>query len=206
MTFTFTALLCLGMYNDNPSLTALPSPVVTSGGNMTLQCVSGNGYDKFVLTKEDEKFSSSLDSQYIGNGYQATFSVGSVTPVHSGTFRCYGYLKNTTQLWSVPSDPLKIHISACALSQSLTPGERMYLKALIGVSVAFLLFLFILIFLLLRRKHQGKFRKDDASVEDMKPQDGVELHSSRPPGDDPQGETYAQVKDSRLRRAEAVLP
>ncbi|XP_051063693.1 leukocyte immunoglobulin-like receptor subfamily B member 3 isoform X2 [Phodopus roborovskii] len=112
-------LVVTGMYNDNPFLTALPSPVVTSGGNMTLRCVSLYGYDKFVLTKEDEKFSSSLDSQYIGNGHQATFSVGSVTPVHSGTFRCYGYLKNTPQLWSVPSDPLKIHISGLSKKPSL---------------------------------------------------------------------------------------
>jgi leukocyte immunoglobulin-like receptor len=36
----------------------------------------------------------------------------------------------------------------------------MYLKALIGVSVAFILFLFIFIFILLRRRHRGKFRKD----------------------------------------------
>nr|XP_042125609.1 neutrophil immunoglobulin-like receptor 1 [Peromyscus maniculatus bairdii] len=41
-----------------------------------------------------------------------------------------------------------------------TAGLEGYLKALVGVSVAFLLFLFILIFLLLRRRHQGKFRKD----------------------------------------------
>ncbi|XP_051063694.1 leukocyte immunoglobulin-like receptor subfamily B member 3 isoform X1 [Phodopus roborovskii] len=112
-------LVVTGMYNDNPFLTALPSPVVTSGGNMTLQCASRYGYDKFVLTKEDEKFSSSWDSQYIGNGHQAIFSVGSVTPVHSGTFRCYGYLKNTPQLWSVPSDPLKIHISGLSKKPSL---------------------------------------------------------------------------------------
>ncbi|CAH7409658.1 Lilra6 [Phodopus roborovskii] len=114
-------LVVTGMYNDNPFLTALPSPVVTSGGNMTLQCVSRYGYDKFVLTKEDEKFSSSLDSQYIykKGHHQATFSVGSVTPVHSGTFRCYGYLKNTPQLWSVPSDALKIHISGLSKKPSL---------------------------------------------------------------------------------------
>ncbi|XP_049985833.1 neutrophil immunoglobulin-like receptor 1, partial [Alexandromys fortis] len=45
-----------------------------------------------------------------------------------------------------------------------------------------------------------------ASVEDMKSKDGVELDSSRPPEEDPTGETYAQVKPSRHRRAEAVLP
>lgn len=44
----------------------------------------------------------------------------------------------------------------------------MYLKALIGVSVAFLLFLFILIFILFRRRHQGKFRKDGEEAQKEK--------------------------------------
>ncbi|XP_035305108.1 leukocyte immunoglobulin-like receptor subfamily B member 3 isoform X2 [Cricetulus griseus] len=444
-------IVVTGMYNSKPSLSALPSPVVTSGGNVTLQCVSRVRYDKLILTKEDEKFSSSLDSQHINyrGHYKVTFSMGPVTPVHRGTFRCYGYLKDTPQLWSVPSDPLKIYISGlskkpsllthqghildpgksltlqccsdydrfglykvggadftqhygqrtqgnfssanftlgyvssstagqyrcygahnqssewssssdsldimitgklpdspflsvkpnstvrsgdnvtllcqsayttdtfilskegaahqpqrmkskfqdwksqaefsmtavtsalsgtyrCYRSQDSSPyllshasgpvelsvsgpigssspppssplptaGLEMYLKALIGVSVAFILLLSILIFLLLRRRRQGKFRKDAqketelqlpagaaepvtrdrgrqkrsnpaaatqeeilyASVEDMKPEDGVNLDSLRPPEEEPQQQTYAQVKDSRLRRAEAVLP
>ncbi|XP_075798826.1 paired immunoglobulin-like receptor B isoform X2 [Microtus pennsylvanicus] len=445
-------LVVTGIHNSKPCLTALPSPVVTSGGNMTLQCVSWGGYDKFILTKEDQKFLNSVDSQYIHSTrqYQALFSIDHVTPDHKGTFRCYGYYKQTSQLWSVPSDPLEIHISGlskkpsllshqghildpgksltlqccsdikydrfalyklgradfiqhhgqwtqsslsltnftlgsvnsstggqyrcygahnlssewsassdpldilisgqfqvipslsvkpnstvhsgdnvtllcktavtvetfilskegaahqpqrlkpklqvwefqaefsmgavtsdvsgtyrCYCSQNsslyllsygsapveltvsgpteasnpppsrpMSAGLERYLLALIGVSVAFVLFLFILVFLLLRRKHQGKFRKKAqeetelqlpagtaapttrdrgsqkrsnpaaatqeeslyASVEDMKPKDGVELDSSRTPEEDPLGETYAQVKPSRHRRAEAVLP
>lgn len=80
---------------------------------MTPQCVSWEGLDKFILTKEDEKFSSSLDSQFIFTNvcYQATFSMGPGTPVHRVTFQHYGYLKKTAQLWSVLSDALKIHIS-----------------------------------------------------------------------------------------------
>ncbi|XP_027289951.1 leukocyte immunoglobulin-like receptor subfamily B member 3 [Cricetulus griseus] len=446
-------LVVTGIYDTKPHLAELHSPVVTSGGNMTLQCVSQMVYNKFILTKEDQKFSSSLNSQYIHSTmqYQALFSIDHVTADHTGTFRCYGFYNQTPQLWSVPSEPLEIHISGLSMKPSLLthqghildPGERltlqcvsdisydrfalykvggadftqhygqrtqaglslanftlgyvssstagqyrcygahklssewsassdpldimitgqlpdrpslsvkpnstvqsgdnvtllcqstyttdtfilskegaahqpqrmkskpqdrefqaefpmsavtsalsgtyrcyrsqdsspyllshasapvelsvsgpivssspppssplptagleMYLKALIGVSVAFLLLLSILIFLLLQRRHQGKFRKDDqkeielqhpagaskpvtrdrghkkrsnpaaanqeeilyASVEKMKPEDGVKLDSSRPPEEDPQRQTYAQVKDSRLRRAEAVLP
>ncbi|CAO2627381.1 Leukocyte immunoglobulin-like receptor subfamily B member 3 [Lemmus lemmus] len=446
-------LVVTGIHKSKPRLSAVPSPVVTSGGNMTLQCVSRNRYDKFILTKEDQKFLNSVDSQYIHRKmqYQALFSIDHVTPDHKGTFRCYGYYKQTPQEWSVPSDPLEIHISGLSKKPSLlthqghildpgksftlqcfsdisydkfvlykmgetdftqhyghrtqsglslanftlgsvsrstggqyrcygahnlssewsassdpldilisgqfqfspslsvkpnstvhsgdnvtllcetsatvdtfilskeggahqtqrlkpksqvwyfrveffmsavtsdlsgtyrcygsarsslyllsyasapveltvsgpigasstppsrpmtTDGLEKYLQALIGVSVAFLLILVILICLLLRRKNQRKFRKEAqeetelqlpagtaapttrdrgpqkrsnpaaatqeeglyASVEDMKSEDDVEVDGSRPPEEDPPGETYAQVKPSRHRRAEAVLP
>ncbi|XP_007606071.1 leukocyte immunoglobulin-like receptor subfamily B member 3 isoform X1, partial [Cricetulus griseus] len=118
-------LVVTGNYNSKPTLSALLRNVVTSGGNMTPQCVSWEGLDKFILTKEDEKFSSSLDSQFIFTNvrYQATFSMGPGTPVHRVTFQHYGYLKNTAQLWSVLSDTLKIHISgesATSLSYGLS--------------------------------------------------------------------------------------
>ncbi|XP_028617364.1 LOW QUALITY PROTEIN: leukocyte immunoglobulin-like receptor subfamily B member 3 [Grammomys surdaster] len=451
-------LVVTGIYQDyEPRLSVLPSPVVTVGGNMTLQCASQRHYDKFILTKEDQKFTSSLVTQHIPSRgqYQAMFVMGPMSPNLTGTFRCYGYYKNTAQLWSVSSEPLEIHLSGPSKKPSLltnqghildsgmsltlqccsdinydrfalykvgesnimqhpsqwtdtdlsmasftlghvshstggqyrcygvhnlssewsassdpldvlitgqlrvtpslsvkpnstvhtgenvtllcwsmysvdtfilskggsvqpplrlkskfkdrqfqaefsmnavtshlsgtykcygsqdsytpyllsyasapveltvsgpirtstsppttsmtTDGLQWYLKALIGVSVAFLLFLFMFIFILLQRRHQEKFRKDSektqkekelqlpagaagpitrdrkpqkrsnssaatqeeslyASVEDMQTEDGVELDSWRPPEEDPQEETYAQVKPSRLRRPGAVSP
>ncbi|XP_041509686.1 leukocyte immunoglobulin-like receptor subfamily B member 3 [Microtus oregoni] len=114
-------LVVTGIHNSKPGLTALPSPVVTSGGNVTLQCVSGEKYDKFILTKEDQKFLNSVDSQYIHSTrqYQALFSIDHVTPDHKGTFRCYGYYNHTPQLLSGPSDPLEIHISGLSKKPSL---------------------------------------------------------------------------------------
>uniref|UniRef100_A0A8C2MCW0 Ig-like domain-containing protein n=1 Tax=Cricetulus griseus TaxID=10029 RepID=A0A8C2MCW0_CRIGR len=114
-------LVVTGIYNTKPHLKALPSPMVTSGGNMTLQCVSWVGYDKFILTKEDQKFSSSLNSHYIHSirQYQAYFSIAHMTPDNTGTFQCYGYYKQSPQLWSVSSDPLEIHISGLSKKPSL---------------------------------------------------------------------------------------
>ncbi|XP_051018205.1 leukocyte immunoglobulin-like receptor subfamily B member 3 isoform X2 [Acomys russatus] len=108
-------------YYTKPSLSALPRPVVTSGGSMSLLCVSQYQCDKFILTKEDEKFSSSVDVQYIPSTaqYQALFTIEHMTPNHTGTFRCYGYYKDTPQLWSVPSDPLEVHISGMSRKPSL---------------------------------------------------------------------------------------
>uniref|UniRef100_A0A8C8UII5 Ig-like domain-containing protein n=1 Tax=Peromyscus maniculatus bairdii TaxID=230844 RepID=A0A8C8UII5_PERMB len=108
-------------YHNKPSLSVLPSPVVTLGRNMTFLCLLWEGYEKFILTKDDQKFLSSPTSQFIPNirQWQALFSVDHVTPDHRGTFRCYGYYNHTPHWWSVPSEPLEIHISGLSKKPSL---------------------------------------------------------------------------------------
>uniref|UniRef100_A0A2K5KS45 Leukocyte immunoglobulin like receptor A2 n=1 Tax=Cercocebus atys TaxID=9531 RepID=A0A2K5KS45_CERAT len=102
-------LVVIGAYSK-PTLSALPSPVVASGGNVTLQCDSQVVFDGFILCKEGEdEHPQRLNSQSHAHGWSwAVFSVGPVSPSRRWSYRCYGYILSAPYVWSLPSDLLEL--------------------------------------------------------------------------------------------------
>lgn len=92
---------------DKPSLSAQPSPVVSTGGVVTLQCRSKYGFDHFALYKKGDA------GLYKGSErwYQANFPITTAMPTHSGTYQCYSFSSISPYLWSAPSDPLELVVT-----------------------------------------------------------------------------------------------
>ncbi|XP_030797683.1 leukocyte immunoglobulin-like receptor subfamily A member 3 isoform X2 [Rhinopithecus roxellana] len=130
-------LVVTGAYSK-PTLSALPSPVVTSGGSVTLQCDSWVAFVGFILCKEGEDdHPQCLNSQPNAYGsFQAVFSVGPVSPSRRWSYRCYGYDSRSPYVWSLPSDLLELLVPGDSKKPSLSvqpgpvvaPGEKLTLQ------------------------------------------------------------------------------
>uniref|UniRef100_A0A2K6T7V1 Ig-like domain-containing protein n=1 Tax=Saimiri boliviensis boliviensis TaxID=39432 RepID=A0A2K6T7V1_SAIBB len=116
-------LVMTGLYRK-PTLSALPSPVVTPGGNVTLQCGSQVAFDGFILCKEGEdEHPPCLNSQpHARWSSHAVFSVGPVSPSRRWTYRCYGYYSQSPYVWSSPSDLLELRVPGAA--ETLNPSQN----------------------------------------------------------------------------------
>uniref|UniRef100_A0A8C8UKE1 Ig-like domain-containing protein n=1 Tax=Peromyscus maniculatus bairdii TaxID=230844 RepID=A0A8C8UKE1_PERMB len=98
-----------GLYKI-PTLSALMGPGVMSGENMTLTCFSDLQFDMFHLSREGVPEGHELPSVQNNNGtFQANFLLGPV--VQAGNYRCYGSFRNSSHLWSTPTDPLYILVT-----------------------------------------------------------------------------------------------
>ncbi|XP_063656184.1 leukocyte immunoglobulin-like receptor subfamily B member 1 isoform X12 [Pan troglodytes] len=127
-------LVVTGAYSK-PTLSALPSPVVTSGGNVTLQCVSQVEFDGFILCKEGEDEHPQCLNHARGSS-RAIFSVGPVSPSRRWSYRCYAYDSSSPYVWSSPSDLLELLVLGVSKKPSLSvqpgpvvaPGEKLTLQ------------------------------------------------------------------------------
>uniref|UniRef100_UPI00295406EA leukocyte immunoglobulin-like receptor subfamily A member 6 n=1 Tax=Panthera onca TaxID=9690 RepID=UPI00295406EA len=82
-------LVVTGVYNP-PSLSAIPGPVVASGGNVSLSCSSQYPWQTFRLLKEGGADAPRpLELKFPREKRQALFPVGPVSISHGGTYRCY---------------------------------------------------------------------------------------------------------------------
>uniref|UniRef100_A0A7N9IE14 Ig-like domain-containing protein n=1 Tax=Macaca fascicularis TaxID=9541 RepID=A0A7N9IE14_MACFA len=130
-------LVVTGAYRK-PTLSALPSPVVASGGNVTLQCDSQVAFGGFILCKEGEdEHPQCLNSQPGTRGAsRAVFSVGPVSPSRRWSYRCYSYDSSFPNVWSLPSDLLELLVPGVSKKPSLSvqpgpvvaPGEKLTLQ------------------------------------------------------------------------------
>lgn len=100
-------LIATGIYSK-PSLSAHPSSAVPPGRDVTLKCQTPKSFDQFVLYKEGDT------GPYKGTKrwYGADFPITKVTAAHSGTYQCYSFSSSSPYLWSAPSDPLVLVVTA----------------------------------------------------------------------------------------------
>ncbi|XP_056682273.1 leukocyte immunoglobulin-like receptor subfamily A member 2 [Monodelphis domestica] len=110
-------------------VTALPSPEVASGQNVTLQCWSELWYDWFALYKDGEEISRSKIQPH-QSGSQAKFLFPTVTSVHGGTYQCYTFLSDNPYVWSSPSTPLVLQVSGRNVTLSCQGSQSAHLYRL----------------------------------------------------------------------------
>ncbi|XP_070258632.1 leukocyte immunoglobulin-like receptor subfamily B member 1 [Myotis yumanensis] len=120
-------LVVTGVYSA-PSLSAQPSPVISSGGNVSLSCSSEFTSGRFHLLKEggaDPPGHMESEPRIHVRMWQTIFPLGLVSPSHGGTYRCYGSSRTYPNVWSQPSAPLHIEVTGVHKEPALSaqPGS-----------------------------------------------------------------------------------
>ncbi|XP_029780619.1 V-set and transmembrane domain-containing protein 1-like isoform X2 [Suricata suricatta] len=114
----FLSLLCLGLsmgFEDEkknetltkPYLSALPSPVVEWGGNVTLRCQGHFQNVTFMLGKLQD---SGYREEQRSAGHTAEFFLTNLEPKDSGTYFC-AYKTMASQEWSEQSEHLQLEVT-----------------------------------------------------------------------------------------------
>nr|AAM88892.1 killer-cell Ig-like receptor KIR3DLa.v2 [Gorilla gorilla] len=108
-----------------PSLLALPGHLVKSEETVILQCWSDVMFEHFLLHREGKvEDTLRLIGELHDGVFKANFSIGPMTHVLAGTYRCYGSVPHFRYQLSAPSDPLDIVITGLYEKPSLSaqPG------------------------------------------------------------------------------------
>ncbi|EDL23859.1 mCG115039, isoform CRA_b, partial [Mus musculus] len=98
-------IIISGVYKK-PSLSVLMGPVLMmSGETMTLSCISDHQFDMFHMSREGVPQGQGMPGVQIHSGkFEAKFLLSSM--IQKGNYRCYGSFRNSSHVWSSPSDPL----------------------------------------------------------------------------------------------------
>uniref|UniRef100_A0A5F9DIA0 Immunoglobulin domain-containing protein n=1 Tax=Oryctolagus cuniculus TaxID=9986 RepID=A0A5F9DIA0_RABIT len=98
-----------------PSLSAQPSLMVASGGNVSLSCCSEYDDARTVhLLKEGGAGTLHSLEAWFSHGagvWQATFLLGPLGSTHAGIYRCYRAHSSQPHVWSLPSEPLELQVT-----------------------------------------------------------------------------------------------
>nr|XP_019574214.1 PREDICTED: leukocyte-associated immunoglobulin-like receptor 1 isoform X4 [Rhinolophus sinicus] len=232
-------VLCLGqmIHMQNgllppPSIRAEPGPEVPRGRPVTILCRGPAGAHTFRLEQKENRATytdQKITSQHGSPGTEARFFIHAVSDVTAGPYRCL-YKKGSE--WSELSESLELVLTDEEVSTVPSGLPTEYVYVLAGVSVAFLLCLLLLVFLLVHRQHQRKHgplsnkseeqrpqerlspavdiieRTPDIATVDHLPEKDRETHTPSPAAGDTQEVTYAQLDHQALtlRAARAVSP
>ncbi|XP_070306396.1 leukocyte-associated immunoglobulin-like receptor 1 isoform X3 [Odocoileus virginianus] len=213
-----------------PSISAEPGSVVPWGRPVSIVCRGPARVRSFRLEKDNRSYYK--DVAVTSGGEQETEARFTIIALHEDAVGHYHCIYQIDSRWSELSEALSLEGTTEAVSALPTGLSTEQVYILIGVSVAFLLCLFLLVLLLLHRqhrrkrgpprskdaeqRHQGRLSPavdvldgtpDVASVDRFPDMDG-EVGTSTPAAGGLQEVTYAQLNHKPLtqRAARAVSP
>ncbi|XP_076428694.1 killer cell immunoglobulin-like receptor 3DL1 [Peromyscus maniculatus bairdii] len=196
-----------GLYKK-PSLSALLGPVVMTGENVTLSCISDHQFDVFHLSIEGVPQGHGLPAMQSHNRtFQANFLLGPV--IQTGKYRCYGSFSNSFHVWSSPSDPwyfpAKGNCTLCTELDSKTYNHR-NLHILIGLSVTMtLVFLIILFYSCCSAKKSKSQKQASESIMDQDSEVRTTLNRQDPERQEVQEVAYLEF-DQMIFKQKLTTP
>nr|XP_019574212.1 PREDICTED: leukocyte-associated immunoglobulin-like receptor 1 isoform X2 [Rhinolophus sinicus] len=161
----------IGRLLPPPSIRAEPGPEVPRGRPVTILCRGPAGAHTFRLEQKENRATytdQKITSQHGSPGTEARFFIHAVSDVTAGPYRCL-YKKGSE--WSELSESLELVLTDEEVSTVPSGLPTEYVYVLAGVSVAFLLCLLLLVFLLVHRQHQRKHGPLSNKSEEQRPQE-----------------------------------